>query len=128
MVARAKVLLDTNFLLTMVRYKIRGLEELQEKGFSDLYTMSGVIGEIEALSKGNKKIKNEAAIVKQILKNNNVRILESTNPNIDADLLEKSAEYVIATNDKALRDKIKAKGGKTVFIRSLTFIETKEAE
>jgi len=112
----------------MVRHKIHGFEEMKENGLSEFYTLSGVIGEMEALGKSDKKIRNEILIVKQILKNNNVRILESTNPNIDGDLLEKSAEYVIATNDKALRDKIRAQGGKCIYIRSLTYIETKEAD
>jgi len=114
----------------MARHKIHGFEELREKGFSDFYTLSGAIGEIEALAKGNKKIKNEMNIVKQILKNNNVRVLESEQPNIDNDLLEKAVKekFVVATNDKVLRERIRAEGGKTIYIRSLTFIETGEAD
>ena len=122
----AKILLDTNFLLTMVRYKIHGFEEMKEKGKIEFYTLSSVIGEMDSLGKSDKKIKHETDLVKQILKNNNVKIIEAKMPNVDNEMVEKSKGYVVATNDKALREKIKSFGGKTVYIRSLNYIDTSE--
>ncbi len=121
-----KIILDTNFLLTMIRYKIHALAEITGKINVEFYTMSGVIGELEALSKGNRKIKKEVAVAKEILKQNNVRILESRMPKVDNELLEKSNEFVIATNDKELRQKIKNIGGKTIYIKKLAFVEIGE--
>ncbi len=126
MVKLSKIMLDTNFLLTMVRYKIHGFEEINEKVSAEFYTLSGVIGEIEALSRNNKKIKKEAQLVKQIIRNNNVIVIESKLPNVDTELIEKSSDFVVATNDKLLREKIKGFGGKTIYIRSLSFIDTSE--
>ena len=125
-VVPVKVLLDTNFLLTMVRHKIHGFEELDAKLRPELFTLSGVMGEIEALSKKDKKIKNEANVVKQILTNNKVKILESTMGSIDNELVELCGEYVIATNDKVLRQRVQKAGGKTIYIRSLDFIDVSE--
>jgi len=118
-----KILLDTNFLLTMVRHKIHGFEELQEKGKCEFFVLESVIGEMDALGGNDKKIKNEVRLIKEILKNNKVKVLETDVPFVDDDLVARSKDYVVATNDKALRDKIRALGGKTAYIRSLTYIE-----
>lgn len=124
--AKIKVLLDTNFLLTMVRQKIHGLEEIQSKVPAEFYTLSRVIFEIKGLAKTDKKIANESKIVDQILKNNNVKILDSTIDDVDSELVTLSKDYVIATNDKYLRQRVKKEGGKSIFIRSLTHIDTEE--
>lgn len=124
-----KIILDTNFLLTMVRYKIHGLEEIKTKTKCKFFTMSRVLFELEALGKREKKIAKELLIVKAIIKNNEVKIIDSTTEDVDKELVEKAQEgYIIATNDKNLRERIKKVGGKSVFIRSLNFIETREIE
>jgi rRNA-processing protein FCF1 len=123
---KIKVLLDTNFLLTMVRQKIHGLEEIKGKVPVEFFTLSRVLYEIKGLSKGNKKIQNESRIVEQVLKNNNVKVIDSMLEDVDSELVNMSKEYVIATNDKFLRKRIKEAGGKTIFIRSMTYIDTGE--
>jgi len=126
-----KILLDTNFLLTMVRHKIHGFDEIREKMPSaELYTISGVLGEIKALAGQDKKLALEAKIVEQVLKSNKVKVLDSVlDRNVDNDMVEKAKEgFVIATNDKLLRKRVHQAGGKTIFIRSLTYIETEEAD
>ncbi|MEK6959451.1 MAG: PIN domain-containing protein [archaeon] len=128
---QVKILLDTNFLLTMVRHKIRGFEEIKEKmPGAELYTISGVLGEIKALAGQDKKLAMEAKIVEQLLKAAKVKVLDSVlDRNVDNDMVEKAREgYVIATNDKLLRKRVHDAGGKTIFIRSLTYIETEEAD
>jgi rRNA-processing protein FCF1 len=113
----------------MVRYKIHGLDEIKTKIKCKFFTLGRVIFELEALGKREKKIAKEIILVKQILKNNDIKIIDSHCEDVDAELLEKSKEgYIIATNDKLLREKIKKAGGKSIFIRSLNFIETNEIE
>lgn len=124
MADKLKILLDTNFLLTLVRYKIHGFDEITQKVPCEFYTLSRVEYELKALGKSDKKIKKEVAIVEQLLKNNNVKIIDSTMENVDNELIILSKEYAIATNDKELRRKIKAQGGKTLFVRSLTYVDT----
>lgn len=85
--------------------------------------------ELEALGKREKKIAKELLLVKQIIKVNNIKILDSTTEDVDKELVEKSKEgNIIATNDKNLRERIKKVGGKSIYIRSLNFIETSEIE
>ncbi|MFA6268929.1 MAG: hypothetical protein WC652_03895, partial [archaeon] len=105
--AKIKVLLDTNFLLTMVRQKIHGLEEIKEKIPAEFYTLSRVLVELNGLSKQDKKIKNEVRIVEEILQKNNVKTIDSTINDVDSELVTLSKEYVIATNDKYLRQRVK---------------------
>ncbi len=125
--SRKKILLDTNFLLTMIRYKIHGFEEMKNKYPCDFFTLSRVLFELERLSKSDKKIKNETILVKKILQNNSVRVIDSTKEDVDAELVEKSKEgFIIATNDKLLRQKVKDAGGKTIYVRSLSYIEMDE--
>lgn len=126
MAQKVKILLDTNFLLTLVRYKIFGFEEIKQKVPCEFYTLSRILYELKGLGKGDKKVKKEVAIVEQVLKNNNVKVLDSTKENVDEELIELSKEYVIATNDKELRRKVKAVGGKTIFVRSLTYVDVGE--
>jgi rRNA-processing protein FCF1 len=120
-----KIMIDTNFFLTIIRYKIHGIEEIKKNIKSKFYTLSGVIEELDYLSK-DKKIKKEFGIIKQIIKNEKIIVLKSQNNNVDEELIEKSNEYIIATNDKELRKKIREKKGKSIFIRKLTLVDMNE--
>ena len=126
LVDKIKILLDTNFLLTMVRNKIFGLEQLKEKLPVEFYTLSRVLIELQGLGKNDKKIKKEVELVSQILKINSVRVIDSLMESVDDELIKLSKAYIIATNDKELRRKVHQNGGKTVFIRSLTYIDTSD--
>lgn len=118
-----KVLLDTNFLLTMVRYKIHGLDDINAKAPCEFYTLSGVLAEMKALSR-DKKIAKEVKIVELILKSNKVKVLDSVlSKKVDDEMVEHAREYVIATNDKVLRKRVQDAGGKTMYLRSLTTVE-----
>ncbi len=110
----------------MVRNKIFALEQLKEKLPVEFFTLSRVLFELQGLGKSDKKIKKEVSLVEQIIKINNLKIIESEINSVDDELIKLSKEYVIATNDKELRRKVHQKGGKTVFIRSLTYIDTSD--
>ncbi len=128
MVEKVKILLDTNFLLTTIRYKLHGLEEIKEKTPAEFYVLSGTIDEMENLSKKDKKIKNEYLLVSKMLQNEKAIGIKSKTENVDKELIELSGEYIIATNDKELRKKIRENGGKSIFIKKLTTIDLSEIE
>ena len=124
---KIKILFDTNFLLTMVRHKIHGFEELKQKLACEFFTLSRVEYELKVLAKNDKKIKKEVAIVEQILKNNKVKTIDSLSEDVDSELVKYSKEgYVIATNDKQLRDRIRNEKGKTIYVRSLTYVDVED--
>lgn len=126
MAEKVKIMLDTNFLLTMVRNKIFGLEQLKGKLPVEFFTLSRVLIELQGLGKNDKKIKKEVTLVEKILELNKVRVIESKIESVDEELIKLSKEYIIATNDKDLRRKVHQNHGKTVFIRSLTYIDTSD--
>lgn len=126
MAGKIKILLDTNFLLTIVRHKLHGLEQIKEKLPAEFYTLSRVLYELKGLGKTDKKVKKEAAIVEQMLKNNGVKVLDSKLEDVDKELISLSKEYVIATNDKELRKRVREAGGKTIYVRSLTYVEVED--
>lgn len=110
----------------MVRNKIFGLEQLKEKLPVEFYTLSRVLIELQGLGKNDKKIKREVELVNKILELNSVRVIDSLMESVDDELVKLSKDYIIATNDKELRIKVHKTGGKTVFIRSLTYIDTSD--
>lgn len=123
---KIKVLLDTNFLLTTIRYKLHGLSEIKNQTSADFYVLSGTIDELKNLSKKNKKIKKEYLLVEKMLKNEKVIGIKSKTEDVDEELLNLSKKYVIATNDKELRKKIRENGGKSIYIKKLTTIDLSE--
>ena len=123
---KVKILLDANFLLTMVRYKIHGFEEINAKIPAEFFVLSRVMWEMEMKARDDKKIKNELRIVNAILKANNVKEIDSRLESADDELMQLSKDYVVATNDKELRERIKSFGGRSIYIRSLSFIETED--
>ena len=110
----------------MVRNKTFALEQIKRKLPVEFYTLSRVLFELQGLGKSDKKIRKEVGLIEQIIKINNIKIIESKINSVDDELVELSKNYVIATNDKELRKKVKQAGGKTIFVRSLTYIDTSE--
>ena len=107
----------------MVRNKIHGFDEITAERPAKFFVLTRVLWELQVKAKQDKKIKREVAIVKELLKKNGVKEIESKNENADDEMLAKSKEFVVATNDKELRERIKSFGGRSIYIRSLSFIE-----
>lgn len=116
-----KALLDTNFLLSIVRLKVRAFEEMRLMKINEFYLLSGSVEELEKLSK-NKKIEKEVNVIKELIKNEKVMIIKSAGP-VDDELVVKSKEYAIATNDSALRKRIKSFAGTSIYIRNRAYIQ-----
>ncbi len=120
MLKHCKVLLDTNFLLSTVRMKARAFDQIKDKINCDFFIIEGTMKELKELSK-NEKIMKEVNVVKQIMKLNNVSEIESKDA-VDTELLRKSKDFIIATNDKELRKRIKRFGGRSICIRNNSLI------
>lgn len=105
-----KILLDTSFLLTAIKYKIGIFDEL--KG-NELIILDGVKRELENLIKEKKRGKTEAKIVLSLLKKNKVKVKKGKKDNVDDTIVfEKEA---VATQDKELKRRLK--GRKIITIR-----------
>ncbi|MDD5416442.1 MAG: PIN domain-containing protein [Candidatus Aenigmarchaeota archaeon] len=114
-----KVILDTNFLMAVVQFKIDVFFHLSG---NELYVIEPVVSELESLSQGKSKDATAARIALQLIKTKKLKILKSESK-ADAALVEYSKKgYSIATQDKILRDKIKKANGKSIYIRQKKYV------
>ena len=96
-----KIILDTNFLLSTLQFKIDFISEIKRiSNFN--YTLNIFQGTFKELE--NKKL-GKLAI--DIIKNKNINIIKSENTYVDKDILNLKRDYMIATNDKKLIKQLK---------------------
>jgi rRNA-processing protein FCF1 len=106
----------------MVRYKIHAIEEIKKKIPSKFFVTSSIMSELNYLSK-DKKIMLELKLIEKILEQNKVELIKSKTEKVDDELVDLSKDYLIATNDKELRKRIRLNQGKTIYIRKMTLVE-----
>lgn len=113
-----RVLLDTNFLIDAVRFRI-DLRELDELiGKNDLIILSSVERELIKISKKTSRAGTSAKAALKMVDEYNMKILES------GEMPDKSMptladdKTLVATNDIELRKKLKALGRKTIYLKS----------
>jgi len=94
-------MLDTNFLLSCLELKIDFISEIERiSNFKyQLYILAGVLKELE-----NKKL---GKLALDIIKQRNIKVINSKNSYVDKDILGLKGDYIIATNDKELIKKLK---------------------
>ncbi len=109
-----KVILDTNFLLDIAKFRIDFISELDRilDDKYELYILDKTINELK-----NKK--NSKLALKLI--KNKVDVIKA-DKGVDESLLELN-DCVIATQDKELKKGLKKKGLKTIVIRQKRYLE-----
>ena len=117
-----KILLDTNFLIECSKRRVDFF--LQLKG-SEIFTIQSVAEELSAIADGKTKDAKFATAAKNIL--GKIKIEpepEKTEGDADASLLELSKKnFVGATQDKELREKILKAGGRAAILKNNGKIE-----
>ncbi len=112
-----KIVLDTNMLMAIGELKIDVFEELKNYGKTEFFVPEEVLKELKKLKEKNKTKKINAEIAEKLIKKN-CMIIKAKTENADKRMEELAQEnYIIATNDKELRTKIRKKGFKTAFVR-----------
>jgi len=118
------ILLDTNFLLIPAQFGIDIYHELNcliSTSF-ELIIFQGIIDELEKLSKKSIKYQKQVQLALQLAKN--CKKIE-LNPEIFSDMtvddiivrLATDNGWLVATNDRELRKKLKAHQVTTIFLR-----------
>ncbi len=107
----AKVILDTNFILTCIRNKIDFYEELLFRGHSVLIPVE-VIAEIGRLQKSRKKLKfrEEAGLALKLIESGNYEEVSAPGKYVDKGLKKYCDEHprvILATLDKELKKAVK---------------------
>jgi rRNA-processing protein FCF1 len=105
-----KILLDTNFLVTSVKFKIDIFLEL--KG-NELFVTEPVLDELATAAKMSL----------EMIKEKNLKVLESKEKEADMSLLDYGKKgYVVATQDKKLREKLRKAGTRIIYIRQKKYV------
>ena len=112
---KLKFLLDSNFLMIPVQFKVDIFNELKNFGKSEIYTLDLIIEELKKLKK--------AKLILQLIKKKKVKILKSNLKSADTQLFDLAKKgYIVCTQDKKLRKKIKENGFKVVYLRQKKYL------
>ncbi len=116
-----RVILDTNFLMAATQFKTNIFSGLRGH---KVFVSRNIIRELNELSSKKGKNAKAAKIALQLIKRKGLKVLISKERNTDKSLIQYSKRgYVIATQDRALRDKIKKSGAKVIYIRQKKYLE-----
>jgi len=120
-----KVLLDTNFLLEMLHYKLDFsiFQELEED--VELFISSETLRELKSIANKKTKEGRLALIALKLIEAQRIKIVQSLKKEVDEDLLAlaKKEGFFVATNDKDLKEKLKKENVKIICLRNKKKIE-----
>jgi len=128
-----KIILDTNFLVSAIRFKIDIFSELQR--ICDfkyiICVVDGTIDELEKLAEtGKPKDKIAARISLELIKKKMVKITKISSKNkrvknVDLLILNliKEGDFIVATQDKELKREIRKKRVPIIVLRQKGYLE-----
>ncbi len=111
-----RIALDTNFLLLPFQLKIDIEEQLKEiLPEAEIVVPRSVISELTGLTYGKGKVARQAKLALELA--GRYRVVETQGRRDEAliELAEKG--YIVATNDKLLKEKIRKMGKAVIFLR-----------
>ena len=115
-----KVVMDTSFLITSVKFKIDFFTELSG---NKLFVPDKVIEELKYLSKNKGKKGTNAKVALKIIKSRRIDVLEADN-NVDDSLVSFGREgYAIATQDIKLKRKLKKENVKLIYVKQKKYVK-----
>ena len=115
-----EIILDTNFLTAPFQFSFDIFEEI-ERIFpkSKVYTIDDAVEEAKSIEGGKY-----GKLVEKLIEKKNIEVLETEGKGEVDDLLVKiSRDYVIATNDKELQDRLLEVDAEVIRIRNESFLE-----
>lgn len=115
-----KIMLDTNFLVAPFQLSIDLFEEIERiYPVHEVYTLEDAVQEAKSIEGGKYK-----ALVEKLIETQDIKVLETEGEGEVDDLLVGICdEFVVATNDRELKDRLVDKGGEVLFIRSGDHLE-----
>jgi uncharacterized protein len=120
-----RFLLDANFIMVPIQFKVDVYEELRKFGLPKLLTLDLVQTEVLALKGGKLALdmfsKAGGVVLETEEKPNDLERDETTDDQIVK--FSKDGEFVVCTQDIGLQDKLKAGKIKFVFLRQMRFLE-----
>ncbi len=128
-----KIILDTNFLISALRFKIDIFSELERIcNFKyEICIVDQTINELEKLAEKEKLNDRKAAkMALEIIKKGKIKIIKTVSKNkrvknVDLLILEliKKGSFVVATQDKELKRQIKKKEVPLIVLRQKKYLK-----
>lgn len=115
-----KIMLDTNFLVAPFQLSIDLFEEIDRVyPVNEVYTLEDAVQEARSIEDGSYK-----ALVEKLIDTQNIEVLETEGEGeVDDLLVGISDEFVVATNDRELKERLLENGAEVLFIRSGDHLE-----
>ena len=112
-----KLLLDTNFIVDLCKFRI-DLSEVYDliSESAELYIFNKTLDELKVLSMKAKHGKY-AKLALHLIDSTKIHVLK-TDRDVDNSILTLDNTFIVATNDKKLRQKLRQKEMKTIYLRS----------
>ncbi|HIH22087.1 MAG: DNA-binding protein [Candidatus Diapherotrites archaeon] len=125
MESQAKVALDTNMLLAIGQFRIDVFQEIEKLlPKAKILVPEQVLGELQELQARSKKLEKQARIALEALGKSKAGKIKVEAGNADKALLKLAAgKFIIATNDRELRKKVKKIKGTCIILRKKKFLE-----
>ncbi|MFB6115430.1 MAG: PIN domain-containing protein [Candidatus Nanohalobium sp.] len=126
-----KIMLDTNFLVAPFQLSIDLFEEIDRVyPVNEVYTLEDAVQEAKSIEEGRYK-----SLVEKLIETQDIEVLETEHEEtsssrtveeegeVDDLLVNICDEFVIATNDRELKDRLVERGAEVLFIRSGDHLE-----
>lgn len=126
-----KIMLDTNFLVAPFQLSIDLFEEIDRVyPVNEVYTLEDAIQEAKSIEGGEY-----GKLVEKLIETQDIEVLETEDEEpsssrtvegegeVDDLLVDISDEFVVATNDRELKDRLVERGAEVLFIRSGSHLE-----
>ncbi len=119
-----RIILDTNFLIDLNRYKI-DLENINVlTGKKEIITLDLVVRELNRIALSRKRDSKYAKLGLKLINLHKIKILPSSEKSADKALINLgNKNTIIATNDAKLRKKLRSIGVKTIYLRAKKRLE-----
>jgi rRNA-processing protein FCF1 len=114
------ILLDTNFLVAPFQFSFDIFEEIERLyPYAELYTLDDALNEARSIEGGKY-----GKMVEQMIDKQDIEVLETEGSGTVDDLIvDICADFLVATNDKELKERIKDEGRPVMIIRSRDHLE-----
>lgn len=117
-----KTLLDTNFLMAIGQFKVDVFSQLGNQ----IYILDRTLQELKTITKKQSlKNKKAAKLALELIKTNKVKTIKTTSAKKTDDLILETAKkhkYIVATQDKLLKQKLKQNKVKIITLRQKKYL------
>ncbi|MCC5994347.1 MAG: PIN domain-containing protein [Candidatus Aenigmarchaeota archaeon] len=120
-----KILLDTNFLIDMLRYRAEFSTFQDIEGGVEFFVSSEVLREIKSIANRRTRVGRLALIALKLIDERKIKVVQSLKKTVDEDLvaLAKTKGFIVATNDKNLKERLKRENVRVICLRNKKKIE-----